>query len=247
MKRLDDLLNRAGLSHSERIVYMAGRSKELKTAELIRVTKLPRSTVTAAIDTLEVMGLCQAEPLDGKTNVYTMLPVQNLNTHLGQSAHSLHALMDEVSSFSDAGEASYLQTASGQAEVQALLERALRCKSRKWHIIATKDNPVRYMPKDYTQYFKSVRNERQIEAYSLWDTSGRKTLRLHELMMRKPRFIPKPVTEIIPGFLLLFDDCVLMISGKEHPSAYLVEDAAITETIRILFEMAWYSVRPQKS
>ena len=176
-----------------------------------------------------------------------MLPVQSLNTHLGQSAHSLKTLMDEISDYSDAGESSTSQSATGQADVQKLLELALRCSSRKWHIIATKDNPVRYMPKDYTEYFKSVRNERQIEAYSLWDTSGRRTMRLHELMMKKPRFIPKPVTEIIPGFVLLFDDSVLMISGKEQPSAYLVHDAAITETIRILFEMAWYSVRPTKS
>lgn len=247
MKFLDDLLERAGLSRSERIVYLAGRDKELKTAELVKATKLPRSTVTAAIDQLELMGLCRAEPLDRKTNVYTMLPVQNLNAHLGQSAHSLHALMDEVATFTDASETSRPQTATGQEGVQKLLELALRCKSRKWHIIATKQNPVKAMSKEYAEYFKSVRNERQIEAYSLWDTTGRKTMRLHELMMRKPRFIPKPVKEVIPGFVLLFDDSVLMISGKKNPSAYLVQDAAITETIRILFEMAWYSVRPQNN
>lgn len=244
MNTLDSLLQRAGVSPSERQVYQAGLSKPYKTSELVRQTKLPRSTVTAAIDALESMGLCQAEPLDGKTFVYTMLPVRYLNTYLTQSAHSLHALMEEVGSYNDPSDATRSQTATGQVEVQKLLELALRCKSGKWHIIATKDNPVRYMSKDYTAYFKTVRNERQIEAYSLWDTSGKKTLRLHELMMRKPRFVPKSVGEIIPGFVLLFDDSILMISGKEHPNAYLVQDAAIAETVRMLFEMAWYSVRP---
>lgn len=244
MNSLDDLLDRAGISHSERVVYRAGLGKPCKTAELVKELKLPRSTIAAAIDSLEAIGLCQADPLDGKTFIYTMLPIKYLNTHLSQSAHSLQTLMNEVSSFEQPQDTLTTKTATGQEAVQQLIELALQCRTRKWHIIATRENPIKFMSADYTAYFKRVRKERQIASYSLWDSTGKRTLGLQELLMRKPRYVPKSISSRIPGLLLAFDDCLLMIEGEANPHAVLVENAAITETFRIMFDMAWHSVRP---
>lgn len=246
MKNLDDLLKQAELSHSERVVYKAGLDKPRKTIELVKELKLPRSTVAAAIDSLEAMGLCRAEPLDKKTFLYTMLPVKYLNTFLSQQATKLSNLMDDIASFKQPEEQIKFQEARGQEEVQRLLGLALRCKTRKWQIIASKNNPIRFMPKSYTEYFKKVRKERQIESLSLWDKSGKKTLGMYDLLMRKPRYVPENLSKSLPGLLMAFDDSLLFIEGETIPQAVLIESPAISRTFRIVFEMAWLHVKPSK-
>lgn len=244
MDELDKLLRKADVSHSERVVYLAGLGKSMRTADFVREIKLPRSTITNALSGLQDCGLCQAEPLDEKSFVYTMQPVERLNTYLSQKATKLSTLMDEITEFQTPTDQLNSKTAQGQADVQALLELALHCKSRKWQIIATRDNPIKFMPNDYISYFKKTREDRQIESLSLWDETGKRSLGLHDLLMRKPRYIPKDITGKIPGLLLAFDSSLLLIEGTNNPRAVLIENKAIADTFVIIFEMAWRFVKP---
>ncbi len=244
MNILDKLLKKADVSHSERVVYLAGLGKTMRTADFVREVKLPRSTITNALRGLQDCGLCQAEPLDEKSFVYTMQPVERLNTYLSQKATNLSSLMDEITAFQTPADQLHTKTAEGQDNVQAMLELALHCKSRKWQIIATRDNPIKFMPSDYISYFKKTREDRQIESLSLWDETGKRTLGLHDLLMRKPRYVPKDIAGKIPGLLLAFDDSLLLIEGEQNPSAVLIENKAIADTFRIIFELAWRFVKP---
>ena len=56
--------------------------------------------------------------------------------------------------------------------------------------------------------------------------------------------MPEKLSESIPGLLMAFDDSLLFIEGETVPEAVLIENAAITQTFRIIFEMAWLSVKP---
>lgn len=242
--QLKKLLLAANVSESEQAVYLAGLEGCRLTADFQAKLRLPRSTVTTALRGLQDCSLCIAEPINQRTYSYTMQPIERLNEHLSTKASSLHALMDDIASYQPTTSDLRTQQVEGQEAVQQLLELALRCKTRKWHIIATKENPIKYMPKNYTEYFKKVRNDRQIESLSLWDSSNERSLGLHELLMRKPRYIPKNITEKIPGLLLAFDSSLLLIEGKDQPSAVLIESQAISQTYKIIFEMAWRLVKP---
>lgn len=244
MNTLDNILKKAAVSHSERVVYQAGLGKSYRTADFVQEVKLPRSTITNALKCLQDCGLCEAEPVDEKSFIYTMQPVERLNTFLSQKATNLSSLMDEIAAFEPPSSSFSTKTAQGQTEVQALLELALHCKTRQWHIIATRNNPIKFMPDNYTGYFKKVRAERQIESLSLWDETGKRSLGLHDLLMRKPRYVPKDIVGKIPGLLLAFDGSLLLIVGEGNPSAVLIENKAITDTFRIIFEMAWRFVKP---
>lgn len=243
-KSLEILLKHAGVSKSEREVYIAGLKKPLTTSELVDILPLPRSTITTALKNLQECNLCRSEAVNKRTFRYYMLPVHNLNAYLSAKASRLYEVMEELSTFQAPETEMINKTANGQEEVQALLELALRCKTRKWHIIATKNNPIKFMDKSYTNYFKSVRNERQIESLTLWDNTGKRALGLQDLLMRKPRFIPDNITQKIPGLLLAFDDSLLMIEGEMSPRAVLIENPAITQTYKIVFELAWRHVKP---
>ncbi len=241
---IDDLLKQAGLSQSERVVYLAGAGRDYSTAEFVAKLDLPRSTITAALRELQNFRLCTPEPIDLKSYRYRMEPLSKLNSYLSDQASELSNLMESISTLPQNSPSLVTKQVIGQEAVQELLELALRCKTRKWQIIAAKDNPIRFMPKNYTTYFKNVRNERQIESLSLWDSQGKRSVGLHDLLMRKPRYVPTNVSTKIPGLLLAYDDSLLMLEGKSSPQAVLIENTAIAQTFRIIFEMAWRHVKP---
>ncbi len=239
------LLDKAGVNKSETAVYMAGKKIGTSTsAQLIKVTGLPRPTVMAALASLREFGLCVAYRRDGRSFSYTMQPMVALNKYIGTNIRQANDLIEEINLVDESSV--YLETyrASGQIEVQNLIEQALRCKTRKWQIIAPKDNALAHMPASYTKYFKEVRRERQIESETLWsEMDKRDNIPLHDVIMRKPRYVPKDISKQIPSLLLAFDDKLLAIDGTTNPSAVLVTNTSIVQTFKVVFELAWRSCR----
>ena len=128
--------------------------------------------------------------------------------------------------------------------VQDMLELALRCKNRTWQIISPYDNALRHMPKEYIEYFKRVRTERQIVSQTLWESEQKGWGEsLQDVLMRKPRRIPKNIAKTIPSLMIAFDDKLLSIEGTTKPSAVLLSGSASVGTFNIIFELAWRSCR----
>lgn len=250
MNSLDNLrektLAEAGLSQSERKVYLSGvRGEELTSAELIRRTQAPRPTVMAALKVLQGYGLCQTHRRDGRSLVYVMQPASALKSHIGQQIRNLDGLMGQLDHIDlDAHTALSLQNREGQDGLEELLELALRCHERKWQIIAPRANAIAFMPKDYIDYFKRVRTERQIQSQTLWESARKNDpVPMKDVLMRKPRYVPESLGKNIPSLMLAFDDMLLVIDGTAHPSAALIQNKPVVATFQLLFEMAWRNSR----
>lgn len=250
MNQLDNLrqkiLAEAGLSHSEQEVYLAGLQTEGQTsAELVIKTRLPRPTVLAALKELRGKGVCDVHRRDGRSFLYVMQPPQLLKAQLGKQIRYLDGLMDQLDHIELAAhEALSVRSSEGQAALEELLELALRCKSRRWQIIAPRNNAIAFMPADYIKYFKQVREQRQIQSQTLWEpTSKGADLGIKDVLMRKPRYIPKNIGQKIPSLMLAYDDMLLAVDGTTHPSTVLFQNKAVVATFQLLFEMAWRSSR----
>ncbi len=246
--RIYDLLGQAGLSASEKAVYIAGlQSGTVKSAVLVQETGLPRVTVQLALKELIRLEVCKANPIDKRTYLYEMLPPQNLKKQLGAKIRHIEEVMDELDRMEISGEEEMqTQEARGQQQVQGLLELALQCKSREWSIIAPKDNALLHMSEEYKQYFKRVRKERQIVSKTLWEAQFKgKNTNLHDVLMRKPRFVPDS-TGKIPSILLAFDNSLLMIEGKKSPRATVIQNTATVQTYQIVFDIAWQASREKR-
>lgn len=243
-KTIESLLAQAGVNSSERTVYMAGEGAVRTSKELVSLTKMPRPTVLAALSELRSLGLCEIKHLDGRSYSYSMLPLVQLKTALGERILKIEQLMQQIDSV-DQGKATLdAEEYDGQEQVQKALELALRCKSREWKVIAPRNNAISAMPRSYVDYFKKTRKARQISSQTLWDADwSNKTLDLHDVLMRKPRYIPKDLNETIPSMLIAFDDKLLAIEGTKNPSAVLISSASVIGTFTILFEIAWRSCR----
>lgn len=242
------LLGQAGLSQSERDVYLAGIGLgETTSAKIIKTTGMPRPTVLAALRVLADNELCETKQLDGRSYSYAMLPIANLKSIIGRKIRQLDEVMNQLDNVNlQSPDTTAVREASGHKEVQDLLELALRCRSRHWQIIAPYDNALRRMPVEYISYFKRIRASRQIESQTLWEfDSSQRQVSLQDVLMRKPRFVPQGISPVIPSLMLCFDDCLLTIDLGEagDMSAVLIENAGTAATFRVVFEMAWRAAR----
>lgn len=242
---IESILGEAGVNQSERQVYLAGYGITQRSAELLATTGMPRPTLMAALKSLQEFGLCKTQRLDGRSLTYTMLPVTNIKSYLGRQARSIDDLMGRIDQIAMTSEGQITtQQAVDQKGLQDFLELALRCKSRQWHIIAPRDNALSHLPTNYLDYFKRVRKERQIQSETLWEPkTSDQQITLADTLMRKPRYVPENIAGTIPSMLLAFDDKLLIIDGTTQPSATLISSGSTTDTFRLLFTMAWRSVR----
>lgn len=245
---LEQALDKLGLSDSERRVYMAGlEAGEVSSQELIKQTKMPKPTVMSALDSLRDFKLCRVKQRDGRSFIYLMQPPSAAKAYIGGKVRELDELSQSLETISDSLKSDrslVVKEANGQAEVQELLEYALRCRSKNWQIIAPRDNALAYMPKSYVEYFKATRKQKQIESQTIWDEKWLgKQVSLSDVLMRKPRYVPKTMAKHIPSLLLTFDDMILAIEGTTDPTAILVQSQAITDTFKLVFELAWRSLK----
>ncbi len=73
-----------------------------------------------------------------------------------------------------------------------------------------------------------------------------KELHLKDILMRKPRYVPKDIAPRIPTLQLAFDDSLLIIeltSATAQPYALAYSKRSSYQHIRIVFEMAWRSAK----
>ena len=248
-KEIQILLTEVGLSPSAQTTYLLCLDNEAKTSKGIAAkTKQPKPTVMTNLQSLIRSGLCKKIPINNKSFVYTMLPPSHLKPLIAQQITDLNQTLEYLDSFSKNQTMPHIHEAHGQTEVQQLLELALRCKKRDWWIASPYKNAVRYMPQAYQEYFKKTREERQIKSMSIWNKHiAKRGLRLHDQLMRKPRFVPDGHDNSIETRMIAFDDCILVVQGRETPSAILIESSPISETFKLLFEIAWVSLRKGSS
>src|ERR1700741_2283261 len=93
---IEKLLGEAGVNYSEVQVYLAGINTTSTSAELLSLTNMPRPTLMAALQSLQSFGLCKTQRRDGRSLLYTMLPLSNLKQYLGQQARTLDDLMERL-------------------------------------------------------------------------------------------------------------------------------------------------------
>lgn len=249
IKNIDDnlstVLKQAGLSASEQQVYITGLTYgPLGSAHIVMSTKLPRVTVQLALKKLTDMGACRAIPKTKRSFTYEMLPPSSLKAHLGKKIQDIEQTMAQLERIVvSPGMSMQTQEAAGQEEVQKLIEVALRCKSREWRIIAPRKNALSYMPQDYIKYFKQVRKERQITSKTLWESAFQDTdINLRDLLMRKPRYVPKKFGNI-PSLIIAFDDALLVVEGTTQPTAVVLYAAPTAQTFQLIFDIAWQACR----
>lgn len=253
MRNANELLASLGLTRTESAIYRAGLALSPASAtDLARKTGIKRPTVYHALETLMQKGLA-AKKGAGSRLAFTMAAPATLATLVDRQIDKLQAQKTSIDLLapllSAQASAARVDVAhyEGVEGVRTAVEEALYCKTRRWDIIAPKENFFAQFDKDYARYFLETRQRRGIVARSLWEKGlPRHVLSEQEQRMRNPRWLPDAVKGAFKSLLILFDDKVAIISSYDALSAIVIRSEEVHATFRAMFEALWLSAEPYR-
>lgn len=255
MSQISDTLREIGLTDTEAELYLAGLSYvSLGVKELERVTRINRTTIYHALDTLMKKGLVsKRESGTGAKRLFTMAPPEDIKKLLDQEISLLKEkkqgidmliplLADRIGKKEEPFKVSHFEGLEG---VKLVVEEALYCRSRSWDIIAPKKNFFSEFDAAYARYYLKTREQNGIRTRSLWEfTPDRRALSAKELRDRDPRYLPEIMNGTFRSVIITFDDKVAFISSLDNLSAVLIHSDEIRQTMSALFEGLWSSSKP---
>lgn len=248
------LLASLGLTKTETAVYRAGLILSPASAtELARKTGIKRPTVYHALETLMLKGLA-AKKGSGARLAFTMSEPARLKSLVDREIDALErrkTAIDELVPFlTKHASPAKVDVAhyEGLAGVKAVVEEALYCRSKRWEIVAPKENFFAQFDRAYARYFLETRDRRGIVARSLWERGlPRHILSERELKQRNPRWLPDAMKGAFRSLIILFDDKVAIISSYDALSAILIRSDEINATFTAMFEALWNDAEPYRA
>lgn len=252
MERIRKWLRGYGLNETATEVYLSIlKHPESKTADIQRHTGFVRTTIYYSLAELVNQGLI-SENQQNNVKTYRAAQIENLEdvieARITEQERTLEALGDlkplfEKLQTKPEEDESYVSRYQGIEPVKQAIEAAFRCKSKRWHIIAARDNFLQHTTKQYKQYYLQERKRRGITARTLWEpVESFKDPTLEDLIYRNPRRLPKQFKGSFNSLIILYDDTTLIIDPFEQKTAHAIHNATSTQLLRMLFEYIWDSV-----
>lgn len=255
---IHDHLERIGLNHHERSVYMALLTRGQQPASALALrSRTPRSTIRSILDKLCSMGIVD-KIYKGNTQHYSCLPADALVRYVERDlaekkrqAEALKGLAPAIDALRNVEghrpTARYFEGAKGVIEA---FHHSLFCGAKEILFISSYDFFENERVRDYdvNEYmptrvkrgiFMRVLSERNKES-AYWHKHSPTQLRSH-------RYLPKHTR--LPGSFFVYGHFVLYFSAnKGEEIAVLTESPVMAETMRALFECLWRTAaaRPER-
>lgn len=240
-----------GLNNTEMKVYLCILSHpEIKVAEIQRQTNLVRTTIYYTLAQLTSQGLI-SENLQNNVKSYRAANIEALQhtveSRISKQQRSLDTLEQLRPIFgrleSRAPDVdTYVARFEGIGPIKQAIEEAFRCTSKRWHIIAARDNFLQHTSKQYQQYYLKERRRRGITAKTLWEpTTEFRAPSLEDMLYRNPKRLPEEFRGAFKSLVILYDDTTLLIDPYSQKTAYAIHGAASTHLLRLLHESIWRS------
>jgi sugar-specific transcriptional regulator TrmB len=250
MSQIKTTLHKMGLTDREIEIYLTGLSYDsISVKELEKTTRINRTTIYHALDTLIQKGLVSKhESGTGAKLLFSMTAPENIKKFLDREIKLLQEkkqeidlilplLMDRAKQKEEVFKVSHFEGIEG---VKLVVEEALYCRSREWSIIAPKKNFFSEFDKTYARYYIKTRKENHIKARSLWEYNpSSRLLAAEELRERNPRYLPEAMRGKFQSVIIIFDDKVAFISSIKNISAVLIQSREINETMSAMFSGLW--------
>lgn len=253
MRQLYDELKKCGLTETEVILYVEGlKYASIGVSELVKQTRIKRTTVYHALDTLMQKGIV-AKKGTGSRLVFSMIAPEHLEKLLDEKIALIgkqkELLKKCVPLLAARDQKTTTETQvshfEGTEGVKMVVEEALYAKTRRWDIISPPRNFFSEFNRAYAQYFLETRRARDIIARSLWEsTENRRMLTAEELKQRQPRMLPPAMHGKFKSVIIVFDNKVAIISSLKELTAVLIQSNEIHDTMEALFEGLWSVASP---
>jgi len=231
----------------ETFVYIAS-NPHCKVRDIQRGTGLVRTTIYYGLNQLRADGLI-SENVQNNVRTYRVNDGDALKKRLERTMgeaetklKQLDGLSQMITSLSatDSDE-SFVSRFEGVDAIKSAIDKALRCDSRQWCIIAARDNFLAHMPKQYQEHYLQERERRGIRAKTLWEQVPGSTYSpsMKDLFFRSPRRLPDSFTGQFSSLTIMYDDTVLIIDDYDKKTAHAITDGRTAHLMRLMFGVIW--------
>ena len=253
MEEVKKWLASYGLNETEIKVYLCVlKLPDMKVSDIQIQTGLVRTTIYYALSNLKSGGLI-SENTQNNVRAYRCNDPDALRYKIEyevaqqrqklEQLDDLKAVFESIKSEKPAGQ-SHISRYEGIEPIKKAIEAAFRCDSKRWHIIASRDNFLYHMNKKYQRYYLDERKRRGITAKTLWEpTDSKPSLAIEDVFYRNPRTLPKEFQGAFNSLIILYDNTTLIIDPHAQKTAHAIHNQASTHLLRLLFDYIWRTVK----
>ncbi|TAN58274.1 hypothetical protein EPN15_01530 [Patescibacteria group bacterium] len=245
---LDKILQDLGLSEKEAKVYLACLELgESAPAEIAKHAGINRATCYVIAEKLARDGLMSQREKGKKTYFIAENPEQLLRllrkqeSEIKQKEQEFQKYLPELKNlFDTAGERPKVRFFEGKEGIKAIREDFLKSKDKKIEEVYSDDNVDSLFLEEELTEVREMRKRKQVKLRGIY---VRKEGKLKEVPLRdlsELRFIPYHKFPI-DSDILFYEDKVAMFSFKGKLVGAIIENKAISDTLRSIFNLAWES------
>jgi HTH-type transcriptional regulator, sugar sensing transcriptional regulator len=238
-----DILAQLGFSEKEVRVYLAALQLGMcPVSSIARRAKLNRSTTFVILKVLADRGIAQYS-LKGRARYYTVLPPRDLHDYFTGRLSMFYESIPIIPVLTHSAVTPQVTLYEGMDDVRRVYEEYVTAKSSIWNYFHPEET-YECLGYDYVQSFVQKRIARNIPIRCIvQDTpQGRRVEGVAKKELREVRVVSsKSLT--IKAEILLYDN-VITIFMWEHLLALKIENEAIVDTQKGIFDLVWKSLKP---
>lgn len=256
MKELTLWLQRFGLHETAIEVYLCiANHPHARTADIQKHTQLVRTSIYYSLADLKSRGLV-SENLQNNIRTYHANDPEALRTDITKAMREQETLLEDLDHVSTMFQStrpvelrpSLVSRYEGDIAIKQAINLAMRCSSKKWHVIASHDNYLSHTTSQYKKYYVEERVRRNIIAKTLWEPhDGMKTPSVKDTVFRNPKVLPDNFRGTFDSLIIIYDDTVLFVSPYDQKTAHSVQDSATAQTLRMMFAAIWQDAPPARA
>jgi sugar-specific transcriptional regulator TrmB len=244
MSTIPVILEKLGLDAKEAKVYHSALRLGKATADQIaKEAGVLRTTTYHHIEALMAKGLMTSYTV-GKKNFFVAESPTNLTRLIDLAEQQNHenrsllatALPELISTFSKSGDRPVVRFFPGKEGLTTMREEVLQMEGKELLIISTYEELIKVFSPEERDSFSKRRSDRKISARVIYTKEV--NLKAPNYAPRNVRILPPTTSEL--GFdLYIYDDKICLSSLKNELWGVMITGRAISESIKILFEIAW--------
>ena len=243
---LEKILEDLGLSEKEAKVYLASLELgEAAPAEIAKHAGINRATTYVIAEKLVKYGLMSHLEKDKKTYFMAENPEQLLRLlrkqeqNIKNKEQEFQKYLPELKTiFDTAGERPKVRFFEGKEGLKAIQEDFLKSKDRKIEEVYSSDDIRNAFLEEDLQKIRETRNKNKIHLRAIYTRKKGKHMQVVFPNLTEYRLVP---TEKFPikSEILFYDNKVAMISLRGKLVGAIIENQAIVDTLRSIFNLAW--------
>ncbi|MEK7135372.1 MAG: helix-turn-helix domain-containing protein [Patescibacteria group bacterium] len=245
---LKQVLAYPGLSRKEAEVYLASLEVAKPTPlSVSKETYLPRPTIYRIMEDLVEKGL-MGKVKEGKHIIYVPEDPRSLLEKLRLQTSAVQNVMGELRELATIYKnRPTVRFFEGRESIKRIFEDIFQVESEEVLAFTSIKELYEVFP-EYYSFFVKRRVKRGIRGRIIapLDSEGEKLKERKNEELRDIRFIPEELAKkigLIGGHMLIYKDRVALVSFDSDQTSVIIENKALANVQRSLFEIAWESIR----